>query len=739
MPPARAIARGSKPFPGWSLFQAFALRRKQWALFGLAGVVALVGFFAARSYITRPDRGLPFRAQFEKGKADGWTAYGGTWEIVNGSMRNDSDERGAKLLTGSPHWADYSIDADVQLLGLGDAGLTARVSDAETGVDAYSGYYAGLRTLDDALVIGRAQHGFEEYSGKAIPGGVQPFHWFHLNLTVKGCEVTATATVLGVPASIVTSSVIKPDCFRSGRGGLRSYTSGGVWRNVVIHSLNGLVPAPARPARDLPTPNAQASQRILLSEYIRNTFGLPEAEVHSMPAQAISNLRFAPVVRLAQGSVRGLVVLTKPRLYIQDAMAGVALEPSDTPPLKIGDEVEATGTIEPHGFSATLHDARVRLLWEGGPAPPLSVTANQAATGAFDAMFIQLEGHLTGKSSRKDGGLVLDLENGSQSFRALMSPALSAAHLQNLRAGSLLRLRGVCVVDSKFTNNLTPFVLLLRSSDVDEVAGPPWWNPSSLVPIGIGLLVALAAGYNVYLLAKHWRLRAIVEERGALAHEIHDTLAQSFAGIGFQLEAIRNSMPADLPLLEEQVHLACDLVRHSHEEARRSIASLRPESLESAALVPALKACADRMVQHGEVAIAAVSEGSLPLIPLRIKDTLFRIGQEAIANAVRHAHPATINIYVEYRRASIWLRVQDDGDGFRAECATGGFGLTGMRRRADSISAVLNVTSRPRGGTQIDVIAPLPARFTFTTGPVHIWRRFKSNADRRNHSYSYRG
>ncbi len=88
---------------------------------------------------------------------------GGTWELVNGTMRNESDERGAKLLTGSPYWRDYSIEADVDLLGnSGDAGLIIRSSNEEEGVNSYSGYYAGIRTLDSALVLGRAEHGWME-------------------------------------------------------------------------------------------------------------------------------------------------------------------------------------------------------------------------------------------------------------------------------------------------------------------------------------------------------------------------------------------------------------------------------------------------------------------------------------------------------------------------------------------------------------------------------------------------
>ena len=64
---------------------------------------------------------------------------------------------------------------------------------------------------------------------------------------------------------------------------------------------------------------------------------------------------------------------------------------------------------------------------------------------------------------------------------------------------------------------------------------------------------------------------------------MHDTLAQSFAGIGFQLDAIRNGVPSDLAIIHQQLDLASDLTRHSHEEARRSIATLRPRSLQAEA------------------------------------------------------------------------------------------------------------------------------------------------------------
>ncbi len=704
-----------------------AAARKRRRLVIVAAVCAVTALAAAglRMQIASSQQHLPFRARFDKNSVDNWTAYGGAWEVVDGSMRNDSDERGAKLLTGSPYWRDYTVDADVQLLGLGDAGLLARVSDAEPGVDAYSGYYAGLRTFDGKLEVGRVEHVYREYPTNTMPGGVQPFRWYHLRLALHGCSITATATALDTRKS-VTNVVDRPDCLISGRVGLRSYASGGLWRNMVVRPWSESAQAEATSAANLPTPNLGGQELRLLPEYFANTWpgNQQGAQDFSRPVQTIQSLRFLPSVHLATASVRGLVVMTNPVLYIQDSTGGVAVEPVDSPSLKIGDEVQATGESDPQGFSAVLRQARVRLLWEGSPAPPVSITANQAATGAFDAMFIQVEGRLKKKSSGRNGQIVLGLESDAQSFQAIISPGRSAAHLERISMDSLLRLRGLCVVESRYTNDLTPFVLLVRSSeDVEEIVGPPWWSPHSLLPIAVVALALVAGAYHLYILAQHWRLKAIVEERSRLAHEIHDTLAQSFAGIGFQLQAIQNSMPPDDPVLESQVSLAYDLVRHSHLEARRSIASLRPESLETAALVPALRACAERMVNTGAVRVEASSDGGVPPLPLRIKDTLFRIGQEAIANSIRHAHPTCLRIRVSYTRGSVCLSVSDDGVGFDLAAEPHGFGLIGMRRRAESISADLKLRSAPGEGTELSVHAPLPAKLSLATIAARLWTR----------------
>ena len=105
-------------------------------------------------YVSRSDYGLPFYSQFTRDAEGRWTALGGVWEAIDGSMRNDSNDRGAKLLTGPPNWKDYTVQGDVQLLGSGSAGLLARVSEAEVGENSYKGYLAGIRSVDNTLFLG---------------------------------------------------------------------------------------------------------------------------------------------------------------------------------------------------------------------------------------------------------------------------------------------------------------------------------------------------------------------------------------------------------------------------------------------------------------------------------------------------------------------------------------------------------------------------------------------------------
>jgi signal transduction histidine kinase len=710
---------------------------------GGAFIAAAVGLIGWRAFVRNPIGAHFYQDSFVRGKAEEWTALGGTWELMNGLMRNDSDERGAKLITGSPRWRNYSVEADLSLLGQGDAGLIIRSGREEEGVDAYSGYYAGIRTIDDSLVLGRAEHGWREVTKKAsIPGGIQPFARYHLKLLAYDCQIVAAITSASRP-SPESIAITDPDCVPSGRVGLRSYRSGGTWSNVIVRPVDH---------DDLMAMLSNETDRGVRAPGIPPPSNSAFAPLAPLPAlrpnvhvESIESLRLAYLARPAEATIRGVVILNAPMLFVQDSTGGVYVTQHQSPALKVGDEVEVTGMVRPGEFSSVIDNANIRVLWEGIPVAPVAVTAPQASTGKFDATFIEVQGRLSAKERGPENTLILDLEEAGQSFRAIMNPGRSAYVFDRLKIGSRVSLRGICVVDPAITNNLTPFVLLLRSSeDVNVLAGPPWWSTGHVLAMLAAILLLGVVSVFVFQRVENWRLRAVLDERERLAHEMHDTLAQSFAGIGFQLQAIRNNLPEREATIHQQLELASNLVRHSHEEARRSIAMLRPQSLESEDLLSALDLHARRLVEGGSVRVVSEKTGEARSIPLRVADTLFRVGQESIANSLRHANPSVLKIRLQYDENSASLQVEDDGTGFIPEDISQGFGIRGMRRRAQTVSATFHLNSTPGEGTRIEVTAPLPPRLTFATWPKFLSKYLMESwiharPSKLSNSHSYRG
>lgn len=694
------------------------------------------------AWLHSPTRGLPHRYLFDAGGLNNWQAYGGAWNIHGGSIENDSDDRGAKILIGSPYWKNYSVEADMELLGTeGDAGLIARSSNEETGVDAYDGYYAGLRdrenqlSTDNSLLLAREDYEYEQLKSIPIPGGVIPFHWYHLKLLVYGCRIAASVTDPSQPDWTITTSAVDPHCFTHGRIGLRSYASGGIWKNVRVRpatraDLEKMLAVP--PPRNLP---------------VHKPASPPASAAAELPAPTITTihqLRLMPFMPRQTATIRGVVVSTAPRLYVQDSTGGAAIHEARKVPLKIGDEVQVTGLVDPGDFSPSLDHATVRLLWTSKPVPPVFVTSFQASTGAFDAMFVELKGRVQQRYVKDGGTLVLHLQDGPQTFQAIFYGEQSASLFHQLRPGSVVSVRGICVVSSAFTHNLTPFAVLLRSSnDLNILRGPPWWTLRHWVELLVILFALALLAQYLHGRMDRWRMRAVIDERERLAHEMHDTLAQSFAGIGFQLEAIRNQIsPNDQA--SEHLNLARELARYSHEEARRNVASLRPEFLASLGLVAALKRFADQRLAGGNVRVIAEGRQAAQELPPVLTDTFYRIGQEAIANAIRHANPSEILIGLRIRGTTVEFTIEDDGVGFQESEVTAGFGMEGMRKRAEMISARFSVHSYPFRGTTITVQANLPPQLTWKTIPEYAWRALREllrhgKSDHAGNSHPHRG
>lgn len=686
-------------------------RRRPALTAGVIGCVLLLAAGAGLLWHHRMLR-LPFRDSFRNGTLDGWTAYGGNWDALDGGVRNDSEERGAKIIAGSDRWNNYAVEADVQLIGGGDTGLIARASDIERGVDSYSGYYVGLRTLDNKIVLGRAGHGWVEYPPKPFPGGIVPGIWYHLRLAVQGCTITATASGIDTPGS-TEIRIEDPHCLTSGKIGLRSVNAGGMWRNVQVTPLS----ADAGPAAPTPHvsvyPTSQGSMRPSPDGGIQPRVS---GQGTGRPTVSIRGLRMLSITKPAHVTVRGVVILTTPHLYIQDRGTGALVELKTPQVLRVGDEVEVDGEAHPEGISVRITDATALQIGGQSIVPPASVTADQAATGSCIGTFLEVQGILDSETQMMKSGLALRMHDGLQSFRIVSTTPVTETAFEKLEKQSTLRVRGVCVLGSEYTGNAVPFALLVSSpEDIKVIDGPPWWSTEHLLLLAAAMI---ALGFGVHLLfsrAEEWRLHAVINERERLANELHDTLAQSFAGIGFQLRAIRNRMAKkdkelDMPSLLEDLKIATELVRHSHDEARRSITTLRPEAIEAHGLVSALEMAARRIVARGQVSIDVRVHGEARQLPLHVLDSLFRIGQEALSNAIQHGHPSRIQIEVEYKTHSTALSIEDNGIGFVPRADSGGFGLSGMRRRAEQVRGTFEVQSLSGFGTRIRTEVPNPER-----------------------------
>ena len=202
--------------------------------------VTFAGLSAAIYVEHRAAQQLPYHDRFATRGLKGWQSLGGDWVASSDTVMNDSGERGAKLLFGSDEWSDYSLAADVEVLGPdGDAGVIIRSTDEELGTNAYSGYYAGLRTHDGRLVLGRANYGWLESQTAPFPGGIKTQHWYHLEVAAVGCTIAAAATDLSTGARSTASIEDRP-CIYKGRIGLRSYSTSARWRSLVVSPADGV-------------------------------------------------------------------------------------------------------------------------------------------------------------------------------------------------------------------------------------------------------------------------------------------------------------------------------------------------------------------------------------------------------------------------------------------------------------------------------------------------------------------
>jgi signal transduction histidine kinase len=212
-------------------------------------------------------------------------------------------------------------------------------------------------------------------------------------------------------------------------------------------------------------------------------------------------------------------------------------------------------------------------------------------------------------------------------------------------------------------------------------------------------------------LAAEERRTGMLEERGRLAREIHDTLAQGFIGIVTHLEAAEEKLPPATKPVQRHLDQALRAARENLIEARRLVAALRPEILEGSSLPEALGRLAARWSEASGVPTEVKVTGDPGQLPQELQVTLLWAAQEALSNAHKHAHASHVTLTLSFMEDLVVLDVQDDGAGFDPELAQNRsesrFGLRAMRERVEQFGGRLLVESAPGEGTTLAVQLPL--------------------------------
>lgn len=205
-------------------------------------------------------------------------------------------------------------------------------------------------------------------------------------------------------------------------------------------------------------------------------------------------------------------------------------------------------------------------------------------------------------------------------------------------------------------------------------------------------------------------IQAQEEERKRLSREIHDGPAQMMANVMMRsdlIERIFNEYGAEAAIKE--IKELRTLVRNALYEVRRIIYDLRPMALDDLGLIPTLKKYLQTLTEyHSSTNIEFKSIGQERRLPAEYEVAVFRLVQESVQNALKHANASNITVKMEMMKNRITVMIKDDGKGFNVgEKKEGSFGLIGMRERVEILNGQLSIDSKIGMGTVVLIELPI--------------------------------
>lgn len=270
-------------------------------------------------------------------------------------------------------------------------------------------------------------------------------------------------------------------------------------------------------------------------------------------------------------------------------------------------------------------------------------------------------------------------------------------------------------------------VPLIMKEDVYGGLALYYHDPQTFADEEVDLAAAFAD--QVALAIENAQLRdqaeqlAVMKERSRLARELHDSVTQSLYSLTLFAEAGRRMAAVDeWERVGEYVDRLGDTAQSALREMRLLVYELRPLVLQHEGLIGALRHRLEAVERRAGMQAQLIVDCTPDAVPATLEEPLYRITQEALNNALKHAGASTVSVRIAADTATVTLEIEDDGVGFDVEDTTsrGGIGLTSIHERVEALDGTLTLESKPGDGTRIHVNIPLPAH-TRTQEPMEIY------------------
>ena len=216
------------------------------------------------------------------------------------------------------------------------------------------------------------------------------------------------------------------------------------------------------------------------------------------------------------------------------------------------------------------------------------------------------------------------------------------------------------------------------------------------------------------------RLEERLKERERIARELHDTLLQGFDGLVLRFQTALDQQDHDRG--RQLLAAALDRADEILLDGRERVFALRTEALKISNLHKALESFAGETAQDRGIRLSVNVLGYRLLHPF-VRDEVYRIGREALANAFQHAKATTIEVEIDHQQKEFRLTIRDNGVGMDQPVSSSGrpghWGLAGMRERAKGLGGQLEIESHPGRGTEVTLI--VPARAAYRQPSTWFW------------------